>query len=85
MEEKTIFEGLIEEAKRVKKEHCDSDIMIVALEKCDDDFVSSCCLFGSNKDLTILLEHMMENNKNLEEIIRTAIIMYDVIKNELKK
>lgn len=48
MEEKTIFEGLIEEAKRVKK------------------------------------EHMMENNKNLEEIIRTAIIMYDVIKNELK-
>lgn len=80
MEEKTIFEGLIEEAKRVKQEHCDSAIMLIALEKCDDDFVGSCCLLGSNKDITISLEHMMENNENLVEIIRTSIIMYDVIK-----
>ena len=80
MEEKTIFEGLIEEAKRVQQERSESAVMIITFEKCDDDdFVSSCCLLGYNRDIIISLEKMMENNKNLVEIIRKAIIMYDKI------
>ena len=80
MEEKTIFEGLIEEAKRVTKEHSDSVVMMIMFEKCDGYIESSCSLLGGKKDITISLVEIMEESEILVDIIKTAIIMYDIKK-----
>lgn len=83
MEEKKIFEGLIEEAKRVTKENEGSGVMMIMFEKCDDCLNSLGLLLGKKCDLTISLSDVMEESIDLVDIVRAALIMN--IKNELEK
>ena len=79
MEEKTIFEGLIEEAKRVKKEHSEADIMIIMSNK----VLNGNCGFyldGMKETLIAHIVLMMDEDEDLRDIIMMSLLLYEMDK-----
>lgn len=80
MEEKTIFEGLIEEAKRVKQEHSEAHLMMLMVEEGGVENHSAFMLDGNKQSLIIALAKCMKEDVDLADIIMGAIIMRNYIK-----
>lgn len=80
MEEKTIFEGLIEEANRVKQEHSEAHLMMLMVEGYVVKSRAGCRLNGNKGILTIALAECMKKDRDLEEIVMDAILLLSSIK-----
>lgn len=75
MEEKTIFESLIEEARRVTKEHSEAHIMMLIVEGDGVKNRAGCMLKGNKQSLIIALAKAMKEDRDLTDIIINAIKM----------
>lgn len=80
MEEKTIFEGLIEEATRVTKEHSEAHLMMLMVDEGGVENQTGCVLKGNKKSLIIALAKCMKEDRDLEDIIMGAFIMLGFVK-----
>lgn len=80
MEEKKIFEGLIEEARRVKQEHSEAHLMMLMVEEGGVENLTGCMLKGNKQSLIIALAKCMKEDRDLADIIMHAIIMWNYIK-----
>ena len=79
MEEKKIFEGLIEEAKRVTKEHSEADIMIIMSNKVLNGNYGF-YLDGMKETLIAHIVLMMDEDEDLRDIIMTSLLLYEMDK-----
>lgn len=75
MEKKTIFEGLIEEAKRVKQEHSEAHLMMLMVEDSSEEYKAKCLLMCKKKIMSIALAKCMKEDRDLADIIINAIKM----------
>lgn len=75
MEEKKIFESLIEEANRVKQEHSEAHLMMLMVEESSEKYIAECSLMCKKKIMSIALAKCMKEDRDLTDIIINAIKM----------